>query len=144
MAETRREIARKGFEVYNERGPDAFIDYLVGIDMIHPDFLFHVQEDLPNGGSWPGIKGYNQMTGIWLDAWAEFKIEPHEFIEASTDAILIPVRQHAVAAGSGMEVDGEFIYVMLFRDGRVSEIHLYADRAAADRAIEEAAQLPGQ
>jgi ketosteroid isomerase-like protein len=133
MAETKAEVARTGFEVYNERGPDAFIDFFTGIDMIHPDFLFYVQEDLPNGGSWHGIEGFSQMAAIWLEAWSEFKVEPREFIEASPEAVLVPVRQRAVASGSGMEVEGEFFYVMLFRYEKIAEIHLYTDRAKAEQ-----------
>ena len=102
--------------------------------VIHPDFLFHIQEDLPNGGDWVGIEGYNRMTRSWLEAWDEFGIEPDEFIPVTRDGILIPVRQRARAHASGLEVEGQFIYVLLFRDEKVEQIHLYADRAQADLA----------
>ena len=134
VTEERIELVRRGFEVYNEAGPSAFIDYMIRVDLLHGDFLFHIQEDLPNGGDWVGIDGFNRMTELWLEAWEEFDVDPHEFMPVGEDGILIPVRQRATARGSGMEVEGEFVYVVLFRDGKVEQMHLYGDREQAERA----------
>ena len=128
------EVARKVFEVHNEQGPDAVIDFLVRVERIHPDFLFHVQEDLPNGGDWRGIEGYTEMARSWLEAWAEFQVEPHEFIEVTEESLLVPLMQRAVARGSGIEVAGEFFYVLIFTDGKIEQIRLYSDRGQAERA----------
>jgi hypothetical protein len=134
MAETKVELARKLFEAYDEEGPGGVIDFLAKVERIHPDFLFHVQEDLPNGGDWRGIEGYTEMSRTWLEAWTEFRVDPHEFIEITEESLLVPLTQRAVARGSGIEVAGEFFYVLLFRDGKVEQVRLYSDRGQAERA----------
>jgi ketosteroid isomerase-like protein len=142
MAEKELELLRRGFQVYDEAGPPGFVDFLVREDAIHPDFLFHIQGDLPNGGDWPGIEGFKEMSRSWLEAWKEFRVEPREFIEVGAESVLVPIRQTAVASGSGIEVAGEFFYVVLFRDGRVEQIRLYSERERAERAAATRATSP--
>lgn len=126
----------RGLRAFNASGPTAFIDLLVRLDAIHPDFLMSIQPDLPNAGEWRGIAGFYEMARNWLEVWDEFKVYPLEVIELSEGRFLVPVKQRAVAKGSGMEIGGEFFYTMEFRDGRVSHIGLYADRSPAERALE--------
>jgi ketosteroid isomerase-like protein len=142
MAEREIELLRRGFRVYDEAGPSGFADYLAREDLIHPDFLFHVQDDLPNGGDWAGIEGFQEMSRSWLEAWEKFSVEPHEFIEVGEEAVLVPLTQTAVAKGSGIEVAGEFFYVIHFRDGKVEQIRLYSDREQAERAAATRATSP--
>jgi ketosteroid isomerase-like protein len=128
------ELARQGLKTYGEGGPEAFVDYLQGEDALDADFVFHVQEDLPNGGDWRGIEGFMEMSRIWLEPWEEFRIDPHEFVEVSEEALLVPVRQEGVAKGSGIEIGAEMFYVMRFREGRLSQVRLYTERELAERA----------
>ncbi len=134
MEERRVEIVRKGFDVFNRQGPQAFIDFLTSRDMIHADFLFHVQRDLPNGGDWRGIEGFHRTMQSWLEAWEEFEVIPHEFAPLDDDSLIVPVRQRAIARGSGVEVSGEFCYAIIFGDRRIAEVRLYADRGRAEAA----------
>jgi ketosteroid isomerase-like protein len=136
MEDDRIELTRRGFEVYNESGPGAYIEYLDRRELIHPDFLFHIQEDLPNGGDWRGVAAFHRMSEIWLEAWGEFKVLPREFIEVDEEWLLVAVEQRAVARGSGIEVSGDFFYVLRFKDGKVAEQRLYSDRAEAEAFVE--------
>jgi hypothetical protein len=142
MREKEIDLARRGIQAYNDTGPSGFLDLLVREDAIDPDFLFHVQDDLPNGGDWPGIEGFNEMTRSWLEAWEEFKVEPHEFIEVGEDSLLLSITQRAVARGSGIEVAGEFFYLLIFREGKVEQMRLYSDRERAERAAATRAASP--
>ncbi len=142
MLEKEIDLARRGIQAYNDTGPSGFVDLLVREDAIDPDFLFHVQDDLPNGGDWPGIEGFNEMTRSWLEAWEEFKVEPHEFIEVGEDSLFISITQRAVARGSGIEVAGEFFYLLVFREGKVEQMRLYSDREQAERAAATRATSP--
>ncbi len=142
MLEKEIDLARRGIQAYNDTGPSGFVDLLVREDAIDPDFLFHVQDDLPNGGDWPGIEGFNEMTRSWLEAWEEFKVEPHEFIEVGEDSLFISITQRAVARGSGIEVAGEFFYLLVFREGKVEQMRLYSDREQAERTAATRATSP--
>jgi ketosteroid isomerase-like protein len=137
MAESNLELAKKGFEEYNRSGFMGVIDLMEELDRLDPDYLFHIQEGLPTAGTYHGVEGYKKVTTEWDEAWSSFTIEPTEYIEVDEDRILVPVRQQAVAKGSGLEVEADFFYVFIFREGRYWQMHLYYDRAAAERAIAE-------
>jgi hypothetical protein len=133
---TEREIdlARRGLDAYNRVGPSGFIDFIVREDAAHPELRWHIQEDLPNGGDWVGFEGFEEMSRSWMEAWESFAIEPHDFIELSESALLIPSTQRAVARGSGIEVSGEFYWLLLFRGDKIEQIRLYTDRRLAEEA----------
>jgi len=142
VSEREVELARRGIEAYNRLGPSGFIDFVVREHAAHPDLLWHIQEDLPNGGDWVGFDGFEEMSRSWLEAWESFSIEPGEFIEANDDAVLVPATQRAVARGSGIEVEGQFFWVLLFRDGKIAQLHLYVDRTLAKCAAATRAASP--
>lgn len=129
-------VLRAGVETYNAEGPGAFIQHFRKDDMLHPDFLAHVQDDMPNGGDWPGVEGFNEMTSTWLEAWDTFTVRPHEFREVGEEAVLVPLTQTAVAR-NGMELAGEFFYLFLIRDDRLAQLHIYGDRERAEVAAAE-------
>ena len=130
---SQKELARRGFERYDEDGADGFLEFLEEENALAPDFLCHVQDDLPNGGDWLGIEGFREMTRTWLEPWERFSVSPHEYVEISDQALLVPVRQEAVAKGSGIEIGAEMIFVLLFQDGRISQVRIYAERERAER-----------
>jgi ketosteroid isomerase-like protein len=134
VTESERELVRRGFEAYNRTGPSGFMDFVVREDAVHPDVRWYIQEDLPNGGEWVGFEGFEEMSRTWLEAWASFEIEPRDYIELNESAMLIPSTQRAVARGSGIEVSGEFFWLVLFRGDKIERMHLYTDRRLAEEA----------
>lgn len=139
MSERQLELIQAGFDAYRQDGPLGLSEFMRRHDLVHPEFLVHVQEDLPNGGDWRGIEGYEEMTRVWLEAWDEFELEPHQFLSIAEGCYLVPLRQRARARGSGIEVEGEFFYVFLFDNGKIEQIRLYGDRTRAERAARRAA-----
>jgi hypothetical protein len=125
-------MAVRGMETFNQGGSEAFLRFLE--DEAHPEFVFHIQEDLPNGGDWRGIDGTRSMLGHWLEAWDEFEVIPGEVIEGTAGRVLVQVEQRAVSAGTGMELKGPFHYVWVSEAGKVREIQLFADPVQARRA----------
>jgi ketosteroid isomerase-like protein len=125
------DTALRGIQSFNQRGSEAFVEFLVA--EAHPEFFFHIQEDLPNGGVWEGIDGCRSMMDQWMEAWAEFEVVPGEVVEGAEGRLLIPVEQRAVTSG-GMELRGDFQYVWVAEDGKLREIHLFADPKQARRA----------
>ena len=119
------ELALRAIESFNQGGSEDFIRFLEA--EAHPDFVFHIQEDIPNGGEWKGIEGTRAMLRDWLETWDEFEVIPGEVVQGEGGRILINVEQRAVSAGTGMELTGPFQYVWVVDDGRISEIHLFAD-----------------
>jgi ketosteroid isomerase-like protein len=129
------ELVKRAFHAFNEGGPSGYIEYLVNRDAVAPDFAMTIQADLPNGGEWRGTTGFERVMAIWLEAWREFEVHPGDPEELAEGRYLVPVRQRAVARGSGMELNAQFFYTVELADGRFSRVGLYADRALAERAL---------
>jgi hypothetical protein len=123
------------FRGYNEGGPAAFIEGLKSIDALSPDFAMEIQEDLPNGGEWRGVEGFEAMAQLWLEAWESFEVLPGEPEEVGPGRYLVPVRQHVVARATGIELDEPFVYTLEFRDERLRRVGLFKDRPRAERAL---------
>lgn len=132
------EVAKKGFEEYNRSGPSGVVDLMIRLDRLHPDYLVYVHDDLPTAGTYRGVEGYTKVTTEWDEVWSSFTITPREIVEADEDRIMFVVDQQATAKGSGLTVDAEFFYVLLFKDGRFWQMHMYGDRESAERALEDA------
>src|SRR5262249_39215420 len=132
VPKSRSELILPGFDAYNAGGAEGFLEWISEEDLMHPDFTFRIQEDLPLGGEWRGAEGLRETLRAWHDAWAEFSIEVLDSTEGPDGQVLLEVEQHAVAKGSGLELNQPgFFYVALFRDGRIAEMHLLTDRERA-------------
>ena len=135
MDVTNREVVERAFEAFNRDGPQGYVDYLVEADKAHPEFTTYMQPDLPTGGTYEGVDAYLKVAGDWFESFDSFAAVPVEYVVADPDRFLIVCDQRAVAKVSGLELSAFFYYVVVFDGGRVRELHIYADRAGAERAL---------
>jgi ketosteroid isomerase-like protein len=128
MAQGTRELLETAFEAFNRDGVQAVLP------LVHEDVEVFIQDDLPNGGRWDGHEAWLEMDRAWEEAWEDFQVELLG-VEERGERALVRVRQRGRARGSGIEIDGEFWYVIGLRDGKLALWHLYADRARAEACI---------
>jgi ketosteroid isomerase-like protein len=88
----------------------------------------------PTEGSYHGIEGVGASFIEWMEPWDEHRIEPEEFVEGD-DRVLVTVHLTARGQESRLEVDQRFFQVYTVRDGKISRMVEYVDRA---RALEAA------
>lgn len=62
--------------------------------------------------------------------WEEHRIEPEEFIDAG-DRVVVLLREFQRGKQSGIELEVDTALVVDVRDGRVTRVQGYMDRAAA-------------
>jgi ketosteroid isomerase-like protein len=93
--------------------------------------------DTPDQGAYRGRTGVERWLQDWGDAWAEWSIEPEEFIDAG-DCVVAVVRMHAKGMGSGVELDRRDAVVYRFRDHKIARADYYNSK---EQAL-EAAGLP--
>jgi hypothetical protein len=136
VTESKADFVRRGLVVFNEQGPEAWLEYAAEEDRLHPEFVLRIQEDLPNGGEWRGADGFREANRHWFEAWDEFSITAIEETEGPTGDLLIQVEQRAIARGSGMEISGSgFFYVFLYLGEQLAEMHLVTDRERAMKLV---------
>ena len=86
--------------------------------------------DTPDQGVYRGIAGVERWLQDWSDAWAEWSIEPEEFIDAD-DCVVAVVRMHAKGGGSGLELDRQDAVVYRFRDDKMLRADYYNSKSQA-------------
>ena len=83
--------------------------------------------DIPDTRDYRGHDGFRRWLADWSEPWAEWSLEPTEFIDAG-DRVVAVVRMRATGRGSGIEVDREDSLVYEFRDGRVIRLDYFNSR----------------
>jgi ketosteroid isomerase-like protein len=103
--------------------------------LVEPDFevAMVAPEYTPQGQTTSGFEGF---LGAWLDwtsAYASFRIDIDEVIEAG-DRVVSLGRQTATTKTGGVEIESFAGAVMTVREGRVSRMEFHLDREATMRA----------
>ncbi len=83
------------------------------------------------GGTYRGIEGVANHFVEWMEPWKEHQIEPEEFIDCGDDRVLVTIHVIARGAHSGMQIDQRFFQVYTVREGKISGMVEYVDRAVA-------------
>jgi uncharacterized protein len=97
-----------------------------------PDIEVH-DHDTPDQGDYRGHDGLARWLEDWGAAWAAWSIEPEEFIDAG-DSVVVFIRMKAEGRGSGVEIERRDAQVWRLRNGMVTRIDYYNDRAQALKA----------
>lgn len=134
MSET-VELVRLGLETFQREGAEALLS------ITDPEIEVYTEPGLVNSGTYRGHEGFMRWQQQWMEAWEEFRMEPAEFIEVSDEIVVVPLHQVATGKGSGIEVEMDIAYLFEVRDGRLTRLHLYADKG---RALSAAERLAGE
>jgi len=102
-------------------------------ESMHEDVELH-DHDLIDAHEYHGWDGYARWFEDWGSAWAEFSLEPEEYLDAG-DAVVAVFRLKAVGAGSGVTVERQDAMVCRMRDTRVGRIDYYNNREDALRDV---------
>jgi ketosteroid isomerase-like protein len=123
-------IARQGLEAFQRGDIETFLN------LLDPDVEVFSPPDLPNPAHFTGRDGYLLWASRWLDAWENFEqLEAEAFEPVGEHHVLMTAVQRGVGRGSGVEVEMQVCYMLEYRDGLATRVHLYADR---EQALEEA------
>lgn len=120
------ELVKRGLEYFTATGE-------VPWEIIDEDVEVY-DHDTPDQGDYRGHAGYARWLGDWGAAWAEWSIEPEEFIDAG-DYVVAVIRMKAKGQGSGIEVERQDALVYKLRDGKIVRADYYNNRAHALEAV---------
>ena len=90
--------------------------------------------DTPDQGEYRGHEGVRRWLAEWGDAWAEWNIEPEEFIDGGVSVVVF-IRMKTTGRGSGIEVEREDAQVYKFREDKIVRLDYYNDRTQALEAV---------
>jgi ketosteroid isomerase-like protein len=125
MSRENVEIARRAYDAYNRRDIDAMLA-LATADCVM------ISQLLDASAEFRGREGLVRYYAMLNESWEEFRSVIEEAHDLG-DHVLTLNRSTARGKGSGMDVDAPTAAVFDFRDGKISRVRLYLDRAEASR-----------
>jgi ketosteroid isomerase-like protein len=105
------------------------------LEMIDPRVESRVAEGLGNPGSYEGIEGYMQMMSEWAEAWSENNLDLREIELVDERAALVHTDQTAVGAGSGVSLEFNTVFLVVFEGERAIRFEIHPSRDSAIAAL---------
>jgi ketosteroid isomerase-like protein len=97
----------------------------------HPEIEFAFA-DGPEPGCWTGVDAMSRRYREWLSGFKDFRAAPERYVPVDDQRILVLVHNVARGRTSGIALDQRSVANFFeIRDGRVTRLVLYWDRARA-------------
>ena len=125
MSEENVEIARRAFERFLTTGPPW--------DMLDEDIDVH-DYDTPDQGTYRGHTGYGRWLKDWGAAWADWTMEPQDYIDAG-DQVVVVFLMKATGRDSGVAVERQDAMVARMRNGKIVSLDYYNNKRQALKAV---------
>jgi ketosteroid isomerase-like protein len=91
--------------------------------------------DILDAREYRGHAGWARWFEDWEAAWAEYSMEPEEFIDADDDHVILVLRLKATGRGSGVNVERQDAMVFTVRDGKAVRIDYYNSKQQGLKAV---------
>jgi ketosteroid isomerase-like protein len=121
MSEKNVEAVRRGLESFLSGEPEW--------GTLHQEVEIQ-DHDLPEHGEYRGHEGFSRWLQSWEIPWAEWSLQPEEFIDAG-DRVVVIAHLKATGRGSGAEVERMDSMVCELRDGQIIRIDYCNNREQA-------------
>lgn len=105
------------------------------MSFVHPEITSRVAEGLGNVGEFEGPGGFATMMAEWGEAWAEQSVALNEIEHLDERTSLVHTRQSLVGAGSGVPIEMETTYLVVFDGVRAIRFEIHASRESALEAL---------
>lgn len=99
-----------------------------------PEVVLKPAGVLPETEEMRGRDGAVRFLATQTEAFDALRFESQEFIEAA-DRLVVTLRISGHARHSGIEIESDRSHVFTYRDGKVLQMEVYADRAEALEAV---------
>jgi ketosteroid isomerase-like protein len=94
------------------------------------DFEVKDHDILDGSDDYRGREGFLQWLEDWGQAWSDWRFHPEEFFDEN-DIVVIVGKMTAKGASSGVQIERQDALVYRFREGLVTRIDYYNNRAQA-------------
>jgi ketosteroid isomerase-like protein len=138
--EEKAEVARGTFEALARREPAAAVEFCA------PDVEFDFTRSRgPNSGMYYGRRAVQRNWEEVIGMWAEWVVEPHDFVDLDDDGLLFSIRGRMVGR-DGIELTVRAAHTWTIRNGLLTHATFFQSREDALHAAglsESGAQKPG-
>jgi uncharacterized protein len=128
MATPNVEIVRAMFAAF-ERGDEEDL-----LSFAAPDVEIRPAWDSLSIEPTRGYDGFLEFWQEWPSFWHSYSVEPLEFVEAGEHVVVV-LHERARSRPEFAEVEDEFAHVWTIREGKVTAVRVYNQRADALKAV---------
>jgi ketosteroid isomerase-like protein len=115
---------REGYAAFN-RG-----EYEEVLEQWDPEVAVHDRPEVPDPRDYEGLEGARQAFAGVVELFAEYEIEPVEFIDGGEQVVAV-LRQRGRGRSSGVEVEGEIVHVWNVKEGKVMDLRAFSSKQDA-------------
>ena len=108
-------------------------DFRATADKVAPDFEWKQVHGVVEPGSHVGAEASRALRSIF-EVYEDFRVEAEEYVDAG-DTIVVVVRAHGTARGSGLHIDQRLAQAWTVLDGIPARMEQYPSREAALEAV---------
>jgi len=101
---------------------------------LDPEIEWREPPESPGAGVYQGHEGVRRSYTSWVGAWADYRLEVEELIDAG-DHVLARCRQWARAKASGVEVAQPLFGAWSLSHGKVVRMRMFQNEADALEAV---------
>ncbi len=130
MIEDRRDpLVRNAVTSFNDADLEGILAF------VHPEVVSRVAEGLGNPGEHHGVEGFGEMMADWGEAWSQQQLELREIEHVDNTVSLVHVGQSLVGAGSGIPVEIETTFLVVFRGDQAIRFEIHPSHESAREAL---------
>jgi ketosteroid isomerase-like protein len=131
MSQENVELVRRGLEIFEAEGLDAWLEQFVVPDAV---LVQAASVAAPEAGTWSGWDGWRKAVVPWMDEFEDWKVDFLRLLDAGDDRVVVTWRDRGRGRRSGIIVERpESAFVHTLRDGRIVHTVQYG---VADEALE--------
>jgi ketosteroid isomerase-like protein len=99
-------------------------------DYFDPEMTYTSREDEPDRIVDAGLGDFKAMVEGWTHMFDSFRIDIEQTDDLGDRTISV-TRSRGVGAGSGVQVDEPYVFLVTWRNGKVLEVHEYRTKHEA-------------
>jgi ketosteroid isomerase-like protein len=130
MSQENVEVVREGWDAWI-RGDMPRLFRQLDPNVVWDTSHFH---DWPES-SYHGIEGVERFLSEWRDVWDGYEVEVEDVRAAPDGRVVSLIVQRGKGRGSGLAMEIETAVIATLRDGKITRIDNYEDRAEALEAV---------
>jgi uncharacterized protein len=132
MASENIEMLRRAYEGFARK------DLAAVLSAMSPDIEWDATDAIAHTGVYKGHEGVLEYLRELTGVWAEFELEPDEFLEAADGRnVIVTGVTRGRLAESGEQVEARFAHIGEVKDGKIVKVKICLDRAAAVQSLEK-------
>jgi ketosteroid isomerase-like protein len=134
MSQENVEIVRSTYAAFNEQLFNEQAVEEIDLDpFFDPDVVVDNSFAVFDAAIYHGHDGVRELLALLREMWAEYRLEPEEFIPVGKDQVVLPQQIHT-RGRDGVEASARNANIYTLRDGKITHVKAFQTKEEAFKA----------